>query len=188
MKKILLILAMIVFGTTVAMAQEKEPTEVKEETEIHTTIVKTDKGTTEKKTKVVTKETASVELDKRDKNKVNQDQVKSRKKVEKTVYVDNDNEDSYKFLTKETYYVSGDENYVFKPNNKGFDITFHKNNDHLIKIGKAWNSNTDGYYILNGQMNNGIGYFDANGNFAVEYYNKDTDQIEVKTYKLVNVE
>jgi len=188
MKKILLMLAMIVFGTTIA--QEKKPTEVKEETEIHTVKVKTDKGTTEKKTKVVTKESASVELDKKDKNKVNQDQVESTKKVEKAVFVDNDNdnEDDYKFLTKETYYVSGDENYVFTPNNRGFDITFNKNNDHLIKIGKAWNSSTDGYYILNGQMHNGIGYFDSNGNFTVEYYNKDTDQIETKTYKLVIVE
>ena len=181
MKNLLLFLAIILSGNL--FAQEK-PKEVKQETEVKTITTKDENKTTEKKIKVVTRETNSVELDDKDKNKTNQDRIEATKKVKKTVFVDNDSDDNYDFLTEETYYVLGDEKYMFTPNKRGFDIAFDKNkeNNKFNKVGKAWSTSTNNYYILNGDMHSGIGYFDAKGNFAIEYYNKDTDEVEVKTY------
>ena len=181
MKNLLLLIAIILSGNL--FAQEK-PKELKQETEVKTITTKDANKTTEKKIKVVTTETASVELADKDKNKTNQDRIEATKTVKKTVFIDNDNDDNYDFLTEETYYVLGDEKYMFTPNKRGFDIAFDKNKDNnqFNKVGKAWVTSTSNYYILNGDMHSGIGYFDTNGNFAVEYYNKDTDQVEIKTY------
>jgi bifunctional ADP-heptose synthase (sugar kinase/adenylyltransferase) len=181
MKNLMLLIAIILSGNVFA---QETPKEVKQETEVKTVKIKDSDKTTEKKVKVVTRETALVELDKKDKNKTDQNRVESTKKIEKTVFIDNNNDDNYDMLTQETYYVLGDGKYMFTPNKKGFDIAFDKNkdNDHLVKVGKAWTTSRNGYYILNGDMHSGIGSFDSDGNFSVEYYNKDTDQVEVKTY------
>ncbi|WP_338358138.1 hypothetical protein [Yeosuana marina] len=181
MKNVIVLIAILL---SVNLFAQEASTEVKKETEVKTIKTKDADKTTEKKIKVVTSETASVELDKKDKNKVNQDRIGATKKVEKTVSIDNDDDNNYDVLSQETYYILGEENYRFTPNEKGFDITFDKNkdNNHFIKVGKAWTTSNDGYYILNGEMHSGIGYFDSNGNFAVEYFNKETNQVEVKTY------
>lgn len=187
MKNLIVLIAIMLSGNFFA---QESPKEVKKETEVKTIKTKDAEKTTEKKVKVITLETASVELDKKDKDKTNQNRVESTTKVEKTVIIDNDDDDNYDVLTQETYYILGDETYMFTPNEKGFDIAFEKNknknknkdNDHLIKVGKAWATNTDGYYILNGNMHSGFGYFDSKGNFSVEYYNKNTNQVEVKSY------
>ena len=179
MRNLILALALII--SVSAFAQEK-PKEIKEETEVKTVKIKEGNETKERKLKVVTRETANVELDEKDRKKVNQDRVEAPKKVEKKVYVDNDDDNSYDLLTKETYYIIGDDKYLFTPNNRGFDIAFNRNEDKFVKVGKVWATSNDGYYLLNGQLHNGIGYFDKDGNFTIEYYNKDTDKIEVKTY------
>lgn len=183
MKNILLVFAMIVFGTTIA--QEK-PKEVKEETKVKTVKVKTDEGTTERKVKVVTRETGNVELDEKDKNKVNQDRRKSPVKVEKTTSIDNDSDAYYDISSKETYYKLDDEGYMFSPNKKGFDIAYSNKHSRFINIGRAWNTSSGKHYIVHENKQKGIGYFDTEGNFVVEYYNKNTDVIEVKTYNRSN--
>ena len=179
MKKLAILFALVISAS--AFAQEK-PKEVKEETEIKTVKIKEGNDTKEHKLKVVTRETANVELDARDRKKVNQDRVEAPKKVEKKVFVDNDDDNSYDLLSKETYYIIGDEKYRFTPNNNGFDIAFNRDAEKFVKVGKVWATSNDGYYLLNGQLHNGIGYFDKDGNFTIEYYNKETDKIEVKTY------
>lgn len=179
MKNLILLIAIILSGNLFA---QETPKDVKQETEVKTVKIKDADKTTEKKLKVVTRETSLVELDKKDENKTNQNRVESTKKIEKTVFVDNNSDDNYDMLTQETYYVLGDEKYMFTPNKKGFDIKFDEDNNNLIKVGNAWTTSRNGYYILNGDMQSGIGSFDSDGNFSVEYYNKDTDQVEVKTY------
>ena len=52
-----------------------------------------------------------------------------------------------------------------------------------VEIGKSWVSSNAAYYIVDGETHSGIGHFNANGDFVVEYYNKDTQQVEVKVYK-----
>lgn len=170
---------------TGVFAQEK-PKEVKEETEVKVVKSNNGKKNVEQKVKVVTRETANVELDKNDAKKVNQDRIKATKKVEKMVMVDNDGDNSYEFLTKETYFVSGDQNYKFTPSNTGFDIAFDNDNDKFIKVGKAWTTSNNSVYLIRGKMHNGIGYFDAEGNFVIEYYNKDTSKMETTIYSRHN--
>ena len=179
MKNLLFIAALMISGTL--FAQEK-PTEVKQVTEVKT--VKTSHGQkiTEKKEKVVTRETSDIKLDENDKNKIDQDQVNSITKVEKEVYVDNDDNSGYNFLAKETYYISDGGNYAFSPNKKGFNINFNSENDKSVEIGKSWVSSNEAYYIVDGETHSGIGHFNIKGDFVVEYYNKDTKQVEVKTY------
>lgn len=183
MKNIVYMAALLLCGT--AFAQEK-PTEVKEEAKVK--VVKTKEGDKhiEKKVKVVTRETANVELNKNDKDKVNQSRVPATKKVEKMVMVDDDADHSFDTLTKETYFVSGDENFKFSPSNQGFDIAFDNDNDKFVRIGKAWSTTANGTYLIRGKMHNGIGYFDKDGNFVIEYWNKDSEQMEKMTYSRSN--
>ncbi len=180
MKNLLFIAALILSGTLIA--QEK-PTEVKQETEVKT--VKTNHGdkVSKKSVKVVTKETANVELDKSDKDKIDQSRVKATTKVEKEVYVDNDDSTGFNMLTTETYFVSDGGTYAFSPNEKGFGMNYNPEDDASVEIGKSWASSNDGYYIVDGEAHSGIGHFNDNGDFVVEYYNKDTQQVEVKIYK-----
>lgn len=177
-----LILVSAILFCTATIAQEK-PKEIKEESEVKIIRVKDSDKTTEKKIKVVTRETGTVELDENDKNKVNQNRIDSPVKVEKTVMVDDSEGNGYDLLQKETYYVLGDEKYLFSPNDNGFDMAFNPHNNTSVKVTKALTSSNKRYYIINGDMYSGIGYFDSNENFIIEYYNKDTNTIEMKTFK-----
>lgn len=161
--------------TGILYAQE-QPKEVKEEIEVKTVKVKDSEKTTENKVKVVTRETSQVELDENDKNKVNQNRLPSTPKVEKTTYVDEN------ILLNETSFKMEDGTYVFSPNKTGFEMSQSTQNNQSKNVGKSWASSIKGYYIVDGASHSGIGYFDQNGNFVTEYYNKDTKKVEVKTY------
>ncbi|MCF7560727.1 hypothetical protein L3X39_08760 [Sabulilitoribacter multivorans] len=180
MKNIIYVCALLLC-TSSLMAQEK-PKETKEETEVKVVKIKDGDKTTEKKVKVVTRETASVKLNEKDKNKVNQDRVNTSTKVEKMVMVDNDNDENYDVLSKETYYKIGDKNYLFKPSDRGFDIAFNKDKAMFIPVEKALNTNANGHYLVNGESYTGIGYFNKEGNFVIQYYDNEKDSIETKTY------
>ena len=179
MKNIIYAFALLVCST--AIAQEK-PSEVSEEVEVKTVEYKNGDATTEKKVKVITRETSNVKLDKKDKNKVNQDRLKATKKVEKMVMVDDDADNDYDTLSKITYYVIGESEFMFTPNNRGFDIAFNNDKKKFVNSQMALKTGAKGNYIVRGEAQHGIGYFDVDGNFVVEYYNEDTDAIEVKTY------
>lgn len=155
---------------------QEQPKEIKEEVEVKTVKVKDSEKTTENKVKVVTRETSKVELDENDKNQVNQNRLPATTKVEKMIYVDNN------VLTNETSYNMDDGNYVFSPNETGFEMSQNTENNRSQSIGKSWASSIKGYYIVDGTSHPGIGYFDQNGNFITEYYNKETQKVEVKTY------
>lgn len=177
MKNLILAFALLVYAG--AIAQEK-PKEVKEETTERIIKVKDNEGTKEKKVKVITRETSEVALDENDKNKVNQDRVETPKKVERKVLVSTNEGSDYALLSQETYFVMEDKNFVFIPTQRGFSISNIDNKS--VDVGKVWSTNTDGYYIFNGQMKNGIGYFNSDGNFTVEYYDKKSDAIIIETY------
>ncbi|MEP3836944.1 MAG: hypothetical protein ABJM36_04825 [Algibacter sp.] len=183
--KNLALIVLLIFSSTI-MAQEK-PSEIKEEVEVKTIKYKDSDNTTESKVKVITRETSNVKLKDADAKKVNQDRVLSTKKVEKMIMVDDDADADYDFLTKETYYVSGDKNYKFTPNKKGFDIAFNTNTNEFVKTANAWESSANGHYIVRGDNKNGIGYFDSEGNFIVEYYDNHLEDImKIKYNKAVS--
>ncbi|NNC50641.1 MAG: hypothetical protein HKO01_08920 [Flaviramulus sp.] len=181
MKNIIYISALLLFTGAIAQEANKE---AKEETEVKIVKIKNGNKTTEKKVKVITRETGSVELAEADENKVNQDRVESVSKVEKMVMVDDDGDEDYDYITKETYYKIGDKEFLFKPNNRGFDIAFNNNEEKFVKKATALNTNASGHYIVNGEAFSGIGYFNRNGDFVIEYYNKENDTLEIKTYIL----
>ncbi|MGB5419043.1 hypothetical protein [Algibacter sp.] len=180
MKNLIFICTLLLF-TNAAIAQEKQ-VDIKEESEIKTVKVKDAEKTTEKKLKVITRETTSIELDENDKNKVNQERVNATSKVEKMIMADNDDDDDYDVLTSETYYKIGEENYLFKPSNRGFDIAFKKNESVFVPIEKALNTNANGHYLVKGDTYSGIGYFNKVGHFVIQYYDEKMDSIETKTY------
>jgi hypothetical protein len=173
MKNLVYILILLISTSVLAQVTPKE---IKEEVEVKTLKVKDNEKTTQRQVKVITRETADVELDENDANKTNQERVAATTKVEKMTYV-NDN-----VLTNETSYKMNDGNYVFSPNETGFEMSQSRENNQYEKIGKSWASSVKGYYIVDGAAHSGIGYFDQSGNFVTEYYNNDTKQVEVKTY------
>jgi len=173
MKHVIYICLFLFAGTVFS---QEQPKEVKEEVEVKTVKVKDNEKTTENKVKVVTRETSDVELDENDKNQVNQDRLPATTKVEKMTYVNNN------VLTSETSFKTNDGNYMFSPNETGFEMSQSTENNQSINVGKSIASSIKGYYIVDGGSQSGIGYFDQDGNFVTEYYNKDTKQVEVKTY------
>lgn len=179
MKNIAYLVALLFFSTAIA---QDNPTEIKEEVEIKTLNYKNNDTYKESKVKVITRETSRVKLDESDANKVNQDRISETKKVEKMVLIDNDTDNDYDFLTKETLYISENKNYKFTPNKKGFNIAFNNNTNQFVKIGKAWITSAIGNYIVRGKTENGIGFFDKDGNFVVEYYDKNSKDIKTKKY------
>ena len=102
--------------------------------------------------------------------------------------IDNDADSKYDVLSKQTFYKLGDSGYRFSPNKKGFDIDFSSENAKFKQVGNAWNTSSNQYYIVNESMYSGIGHFDANGNFVIEYYNKDLDVVEIKTYEKASLD
>tara|TARA_R110002049_G_scaffold87533_2_gene221922 strand:- start:14595 stop:15149 length:555 start_codon:yes stop_codon:yes gene_type:complete len=180
MKKIILSIGVLLLSVGVT-AQQKQK-EVKQETEVKTVRVNDGEKISEKKVKVITREEADVELDAMDENKVNQKRIPSTPKVEKTVMVDNDSDYDYDTLSKVSYYKSGDSDYMFSPIAYGFDISKGNTASEYEKIGTAWVSHSKGHYIINGDMHDGIGYFDDQGNLVIEYYSDDSNKIEAKTY------
>ena len=173
-------LAVLVISTS-AFAQNKNK-EVKEETKVKTTKIKDNEKTVENKIKVITRENSEVVLDKKDEFKTNQQRIQSPSKVEKMVLIDNDDDMAYDLITKDTYYKLGNEKYVFMPNKKGFDIAFDNNEDKFVKMGKAIHAHKSDHFIIKDKNKTGIGFFDSEGNFMVQFYNDSNDKIESKTY------
>lgn len=180
MKRTIFAFAILICGT--AMAQEK-PTEVKKETAVKKVKFKDEGETKEGKIKVVSTETSNVKLDSTDTNKINQDRVAARKKVTTTVMIDNDTDSAYDILSTETYYINADKSYKFSPDESGFMMALGNDKNEFVEIGKAWNSKKSGSYVIKGKTYSGIGYFDKNGNFIVEYYDEDSESIKTETFE-----
>ena len=167
--------------STSVFAQNKNKQQ-KEEVEVKTTKIKDNEKTVENKVKTITIENSDVVLDKKDEFKTNQKRVESPSKVEKMVMIDNDADNAYDLITKDTYYKLGNKKYVFMPNKKGFDMAFDNNGDEFVKIGKAIHAHKSDHFIIKDKKRTGIGSFDADGNFMVQFYNESNDNVEVKTY------
>lgn len=181
MKKIIYVLSLFIIGS--AFAQDKA-TEVNEKVQTKTVKVNDGEKISEKKVKVITRETSNVKLDKADENEVNQNRVHTISKVEKMTMIDNDVDGEYDFLTKDTYYKIGDKNYLFKPNSRGFDIAFNNNKSKFTTVESVLSTHKVGNYLINSEDYAGIGYFNSENDFVIEYYDKNSDSIKIKTYNI----
>ena len=177
---------MIVFVCASTMAQEN-PSEVKEEVQIKTVKHKDGEKVTENKVKVITRETSDVKLDKKDAKKINQSRVGTTTKIEKKVMVAKNTED-YKTLSQVTYYVVGNKKFMFTPNENGFNLANSNEDNEFITIANAWFTIVNGSYIIKGETQNGVGHFDENGNFIVEYYDENSKSVMSTIYNKDNVD
>lgn len=176
MKNLIYATVILLCGT--AIAQEK-PKEVKEEVKIKTIKYKDANGVKEKKIKMVKREEGSVKLKAGDSTKVNQSRIPSSTKVEETLLVNSNGDDTFKILDTETYFMSSNGAYRFTPSKSGFSIISKQNDDNAAE---AWET-SNGYYLIRGEdINNGIGHFENDGSFVVEYYCSDSDCVKKITY------
>lgn len=100
-------------------------------------------------------------------------------KVTKTVRVDNDRDPFYESKNTIIYHTTDDGSYAFKANDKGFMITDKDD----AKTGSAILSFNKKYYILDIDNYSGIGYFNNDGNFVVEYYDSDSETLINEEFK-----
>ncbi|WP_431134176.1 hypothetical protein [Psychroserpens mesophilus] len=173
-----LIYAFSLLMVTGAYAQNK-PVDKVEETKTKTIKVKKDGEVVENKVKVTTTKEQQVKTKAEKNSTINNDRVFPKVKVTKTVSVDNDNDPFYDSTDKIEYYTNEDGKYLFTSNKKGFTMSDAQNNT----IGFAARSTNNQYYILNMNNYSGVGYFNNDGNFVVEYYNSDLEMLVNKEFK-----
>ena len=184
MKNLIYIISLLMFTNTVAQTQTNS-TNIKDETKIKKTFVQQDGNIIVNKTKVNTKEIQNIKLDDADKNKVNQDIIETPVEISKTVKVDNDKDPFYDTEAKFYYYKFNNDDYIFKPDNKGYTVSI-KRDDEEVLVGKAIKSLKNDYYIfMTNSENDGVGYFDEKGNFIIEYYDINNDGLLSREYLIV---
>ncbi|MFG6687025.1 hypothetical protein ACGK9U_10610 [Mariniflexile sp. HNIBRBA6329] len=169
MKKIACMIAFLAFGYTYSQV---EPKNVSEETTVKTTKINNGDKVFENKVKVTTREEQAIEFDEKDKNKRDKDIVPTPVKVTKIVEVANNNKNSktelgYFEFNGNRYYSNKGGNDFFKAN---AEITSFKKENH---------------YLFQNKNYVGIGYFDADGNFIVEYSDKMNGEVRTQEFKLV---
>lgn len=178
MKTILYICAFMLVANLNAQEKSKNMSET---TEVKTVKVNNGKEVVEKKVKVTTKKEKEVALDKADAGKVNQDMVVGKnQKVTKIIEIDNDNDPFYDSEMEIVTYVKDGEEFSFVKNTEGFSVSAKGTKK---PYGNAVRSSLDDrYYIFNNKDYSGVGYFDNNGNFVVEYYNNETNSLITTKY------
>ena len=159
-------------------AQDK-PVDKVEETKTKTVKVNKDGEIVENKVKVTTSKTQKVMTTPKDSSTINNNRVFPKVKVTKTISVDNDNDPFYDTTDKVIYYTDGNGKYLFTSNKKGFTMRDAESNN----IGYAARSTNNEYYILTMDNYSGVGYFNDEGNFVVEYYNADLEMLVTKEFK-----
>ncbi|CAM1366758.1 hypothetical protein [Tenacibaculum soleae] len=134
------------------------------------------------KVKVVTEKSQKVKFNPNQKNKLNQKIVDSPITVTKNIMVDNDKDPFYDTKTKVTYFKYKQVKYDFLINQNDLLITY-KLKDKDITSAKALKSINNNFYVVAGNDFNGVGYFNSQGDFIVEYKDKKSDKLEYATFE-----
>lgn len=177
--KNLMILLVALVGTTVF--GQKSPVDKKEETKTKIVKVKSEKDTIETRMQVKTTEEQEVRTVKDPNHPINQDQVKTPKKIIRTTTFDLEDDPFYDKTHTEKYYTYDDKTYKFEPNSYGFAMKDEKS-DSQDALGKARLTSVSRFYLIETDGHNGIGYFNENGTFVVEYYDPIKNIMVVKEY------
>ena len=107
----------------------------------------------------------------------NSTRVATPMKVTKTIKLDRDNDPFYDSETKVVSYNLNNDSYSFTRNERGFAIATEQN-----LYGNARLTSINGYYLINMSDSSGIGYFNKDGDFVIEYYDKEKDKMVTKTF------
>ncbi|WP_452232197.1 hypothetical protein [Lacinutrix sp. MEBiC02595] len=164
-------------------AQNNNPVDVTDETEVKIVKVKEDGKIIEKKVKVNTVQKQEVKIDPQDRYKLNGYRIDTPVKVTKTVQVDNDIDPQYDTKTKVTYYKFKDVDYAFVPDEKGFIVSVKKGDENM-PFGNARYSARNRSYIVTTEEYTGVGYFDKDKTFVIEYYDGESDGLITKEFKI----
>lgn len=164
-------------------AQDK-PKNVSEESTIKT--VKTNNGSeiTEKKIKVTTREEQDIEFAHKDENKRDKDVVNSPVKVKRTIEVDDDKGNSYDSKTEISYYEFNGNQYGFRKVENGFSVLVN-DTDTPNSYGNIVKFNRDNHYLFQKGNDTGIGYFNEDGSFTIEFYDKNTQTVTSQEFILM---
>lgn len=141
-----------------------------EETTVRTVKFEKDNETLENKVRVKTQKEQLVLTDSSFDTSPNADRVFPKVKVTKTIGIDNDNDPFYDSEAKFQYYILNDDTYKFESKNNGFIIFKNK----IDPIAMATRTNSGKFYLLNMDKYAGVGYFDEESNFVIEYLNAET--------------
>lgn len=150
-----------------------------ETTTTKTTSVKVNGEKIERKVKVNTKAETPITFEKQPDGTL--DRKNNPTKIEREISIDNDNDPFYDETTKEVFYSYNDNNYTFTSNDTGFVINTMEN-EQLSKHAKALKLNNSNRYLFKSDKLTGVGYFNAEGNFVIEYYDPEKDALVTKTY------
>jgi len=169
MKKLLIICALGVF--TLSSAQVDKNTNTEKRTVVTKKAVTDDKGT-DVATKTVTQTQKQVlKLDDTDAGQTNQSVVMKPVKVDTDVSYDY-NGNRFQFINQK------DEN--------GYRMMNIRDNATNEEYAIIKPTSQNGYYIMSKSGDTSFGYFNAEGNFVVERYDRNTKTVKTDVYKLQN--
>lgn len=174
----LILSLLVVAGTSVyAQTDKMVTTKVKKETKVNS---KGELYTT--KVKVKTTKMKDTRMNPNQKHQLNQARVASPVTVTKTVMIDNDKDPFYDKATKLKYYKYKGKKYDFSANKNSLLISEIRNNK-AVSTTTAVKSKYNNYYIIYGPEFNGIGYFNKDNDFVVEYYDKVVGDTEFAVFE-----
>ncbi|MBP93931.1 hypothetical protein SAMN04487989_102348 [Bizionia echini] len=178
MKTLIYVGLFLISGTL--FAQEKAR-DMSQETETKTITTDNGREVTQKKVKVTTTEKSEVKLSKADANKINQERIVegADKKVTQTIEIDNDMDPFYDSKIEHINYQKDGKNYKFVKTTNGFDVSFMKSGD---EYGRAIKNLESRKYEFKTADFSGVGYFDNEGNFVLDYYDKETGTYVTKKF------
>jgi len=130
-----------------------------------------------KRIKTITKKEQAVQLDSADKGKIDANRVFPATKVEKTVMVDYDSDPFYDDVTTIKYFELNNKKYAFRKSGDGFIMNVLDKDGETLS-GNARQAKSGPYYIVNSDAFNGIGYFNKEKKFVLEFYNTKTEALE----------
>jgi len=163
---------------------QQTPKNVSEESTVKTVKTNNGSGIVEKKVKVTTREEQNIEFAEKDANKTDKDVVNSPVKVNKTIEIDNDFDNSFDSKTEVAYYEFEGQQYNFKKVNNGFSVLV-ENNETPDSLGNIVKFKRENHSLFQNGNDTGIGYFNEDGSFTIEYYDKDTRTVTSQEFILV---
>ena len=163
---------------------QQTPKNVSEESTVKTVKTNNGSGIVEKKVKVTTREEQNIEFAEKDANKRDKDVVNSPVKVNKTIEIDNDFDNSFDSKTEVAYYEFEGQQYNFKKVNNGFSVLI-ENNETPDSFGNIVKFKRENHYLFQNGNDTGIGYFNEDGSFTIEYYDKDTRTVTSQEFILI---
>ncbi|MEO6348761.1 MAG: hypothetical protein ABIO60_12710 [Aquaticitalea sp.] len=162
-------------------AQEKKPIDKMEETTTtKTTVNKNGEKVSENTVKVTTKKEQEIKTMQQEGHTTNGDKVDTPIKVTQTIQINSDSDPFYNASDKTVYYNYNDSKYTFTSDSAGFLMTSPENPSY----GEARKSASNHFYLMTIKGEPGVGYFDSNHNFIVEYYDKEKDAMMMESYEM----